>query len=282
VEFDAVQYGGLHADEQHFTGRSMAGDAIIRDGHGDTLMANKALVFIASGALLAAASSASAQRWGHERVPESGACFYDDESYRGEYFCARAGENIGAVPADMNDRISSIRVFGGAEVTVFRDVRFTGGSARFNGDVRNLRNEGWNDRISSIRVNTVFGGGRPGGGRPGYSGNVDQIVRRAYEDILNRQPDQDGLRSYRSRMIDDGWSEAQVREDLRRSPEYREKNAMSQAKAEEIVRRAYLNVLKREPDAGSRGYVDRVLRGASQQDVERELRQSGEYRNKGR
>jgi hypothetical protein len=40
-------------------------------------------------------------------------------------------------------------------------------------------------------------------------------------------------------------------------------------------------VLKREPDPGSRGFVERVLRDRwSQQDVERELRQSAEYRNK--
>jgi hypothetical protein len=251
---------------------------------GGMAMANsKALAFIASGALLAASSSASAQHWGHDRPPDSGACFYEDESYRGEYFCARPGQNINAVPSDMNDKISSIRVFGGVEVTVFRDVRFSGGSARFNGNVRNLRDEGWNDRISSISVRSVFdGGGRPPGGPPPSYGNVDRIVRRAYQDILNREPDSEGLRTYRGRMIDDGWNEAQVREDLKRSPEYREKNAMSLAKAQDIVRRAYLNVLKREPDSGSSGYVDRVLRGASQQDIERELRQSAEYRNKGR
>jgi len=42
-------------------------------------------------------------------------------------------------------------------------------------------------------------------------------------------------------------------------------------------------VLGREPDSGSRGYVDRVLRERwSQQDVERELRKSDEYRAKNR
>ena len=49
------------------------------------------------------------------------------------------------------------------------------------------------------------------------------------------------------------------------------------------MRRAYLSVLKREPDAGSQGYVDRVLRDQwSQADVERELRKSDEYRNRNR
>jgi hypothetical protein len=83
-------------------------------------------------------------------------------------------------------------------------------------------------------------------------------------------------------MIEDGWSEQQVREALRTSPENRQQRGTDrQATAEEIVRRAYLSVLNREPDPGSRGYVDRVLRDNwSQQDVERELRKSPEYRGR--
>jgi hypothetical protein len=58
---------------------------------------------------------------------------------------------------------------------------------------------------------------------------------------------------------------------------------MTRARAEEIVRRAYLSVLGREPDAGSRGYVESVLRGKlTEQDVVRELRQSDEFRNRNR
>ena len=113
--------------------------------------------------------------------------------------------------------------------------------------------------------------------------DADRIVRRAYQDVLDRQPDDAGLRLYRSRILDDGWTENQVRDALRSSPEYRTKNAMTRPKAQEIVRRAYLSVLDREPDAGSRGYVERVLRDEwTQQDVERELRKSPEYRNRRR
>jgi len=129
----------------------------------------------------------------------------------------------------------------------------------------------------------------PGGEGHGYGGSrhsstdVDRIVRRAYEDILDREPDATGLRLYHSRMIDDGWSERDVREALRKSPEYRQKSTMTREKAEEIVRRAYLSVLGREPDPGSRSYVDKVLRDHwSEQDVARELRKSPEYRNKNR
>ena len=48
-----------------------------------------------------------------------------------------------------------------------------------------------------------------------------------------------------------------------------------------MVRQAYLSVLGREPDAGARPWVDQVMRNSlTQQDVERELRRSPEYRNR--
>jgi hypothetical protein len=113
------------------------------------------------------------------------------------------------------------------------------------------------------------------------SRDVERVVRRAYQDILDREPDAPGLRLYRSRMIDDDWSEDDVREALRKSPEYRDRNRMTRQKAEDIVARAYRAVLRREPDSGSRGYVDRVMRDKwSQSDVERELRKSPEYRGR--
>jgi hypothetical protein len=56
---------------------------------------------------------------------------------------------------------------------------------------------------------------------------------------------------------------------------------MTRPKAQEIVRRAYLNILKREPDAGAEGYIVNVWqKNWSQADVERELRNSPEYRQK--
>jgi len=224
---------------------------------------------------------AVAQSWGHGVIPRDGVCFYKDPNFRGDYFCVASNENLSTVGNDMNDEISSLRIFGNAEVTVFKDVRFDGRSSRFDHDIVNLKDVGWDDMISSIRVRFRSGfGGRPGGGP---AGDPDRIVRRAYQDILEREPDATGMRIYRSHILDDGWTEAQVREALRNSPEYREKNAMTPAKAQEVVRRAYLAVLKREPDPASRPYVDKVLRDHwTQQDVERELRKSPEYRQKDR
>lgn len=243
------------------------------------------MALFASGLLLAASSTAMAQRWGRESTPRDGVCFYEDADFEGRYFCVRAGEDVRFLPDGMNDRISSIRVFGRAEVVVYKDGRFEGRTSRFDGDVRNLRRMGWNDVISSVRVRSLSEHDHRGRdddrGYRGRGEDADRIVRRAYQDILDRDPDSAGLRLYRSRIIDDGWSEAQVREALRTSPEFRERNTMTRPRAEEIVRRAYRSVLNRDPDPGSRTYVDRVLRDKwTQQDVERELRNSPEYRRK--
>lgn len=111
--------------------------------------------------------------------------------------------------------------------------------------------------------------------------SAEKIVRRAYEDVLGREPDARGLASYRSKVLDQGWEEHDVREALKRSPENRQKSQMTREQAQEVVRRAYEEVLGREPDSGSQGYVDRVLGERwSQSDVERELRKSDEYRNR--
>jgi hypothetical protein len=111
--------------------------------------------------------------------------------------------------------------------------------------------------------------------------SADKIGRRAYQDVLKRDPDPAGVFTYRNRVLHDGWDEHDVREALKRSPEYRQQNEMTRDKAEQIVRRAYLSVLGREPDSGSRDYVNRVLRDHwNEQEVARELRHSDEYRSK--
>jgi hypothetical protein len=203
----------------------------------------------------------------------------------------------------MNDRVSSIRTFGRSEVVVYRDEAFGGGSVRFDGDVPDLRQANWNDRISSVEVRGSSYGYRGGySDRYGYRGSysdrsargANQIVRRAYRDVLGRDPDERGMQYYRGRIVDDGWTEARVRQDLRHSNEYKTQTSdvsdrygetsrygMTRARAQNIVRGAYRSVLDREPDPASEGYVEHVLRdGWSQIDVERDLRRSDEYRNR--
>src|SRR5689334_8783122 len=101
-------------------------------------------VFVVSALVLAASvvaeGRASAQpRWGRPGTPRAGACFFRDANFRGDYFCAEAGDEISSLPGRMNDEISSIRTFGGAEVTIYQNDRFGGRSTRVASDVSNLR-----------------------------------------------------------------------------------------------------------------------------------------------
>lgn len=103
-------------------------------------------------------------RWGRPSTPSSGVCFYEHSNFEGQYFCVREGERVEMVPEGTNDRISSMQLFGGAEITVFRDRDFRGFSQHFGSSARDLRQTGWNDTISSFRVE-ARGFGRPGRGQ---------------------------------------------------------------------------------------------------------------------
>jgi len=86
-----------------------------------------------------------------------GACFYRERNFGGKFFCLRRGE-VRESLGSMGDSISSIRVFGGAHVTIYNDRNFSGGSGKTGGDVPDLRawrfrgSNTWNDRISSVRI----------------------------------------------------------------------------------------------------------------------------------
>lgn len=116
------------------------------------MTSRKTFVCVTAMVCLLQAGIASAQRWGRERMPESGACFFKDIDFAGDYFCLRAGEVLRSMPRGMNDKISSIRVLGDADVTVYVDRDMNGRSSRFTSNARDLRREGWNDLISSIAV----------------------------------------------------------------------------------------------------------------------------------
>jgi hypothetical protein len=230
------------------------------------------VVWAALAAVLAVSSTASAQySWGHPRTPKDGACFYKDADYSGEYFCLAPGEGIPSLASDMNDAISAIRLYGRATAAVFRDRNYTGRSTEIRQNVSNLKSIDWNDTISSLRVDM---------GRPSAY-EAERMVHSAYRDLLGRDPDSTGLRLYTAHIVNDGWSDTQMRDSIRQSPEYIERVTMTPDKARAVVRNAYLSVLHREPDPGSAGYVDKVLRQHwTQADVEKELKKSPEYRNK--
>jgi hypothetical protein len=204
-------------------------------------------------ATLAAAPSAFAQFWGRETAPRAGACFYEDVNFRGRYFCTAAGRDIANLPGNINDEISSVRLLGNAQVTLFRDPRFQGQSRVIDRDIADLRRMGFNDRISSYTVDqsrfvdrrdrrddlwgrdrddrrTEDRGGAiqrwPGNGQVNNSRwSYDQaqtIVRNAYRSVLRREPDPQGLRTWTDQVISNNWTQRDLEARLRNSDEYRE------------------------------------------------------------
>ena len=119
----------------------------------------------------------------------------------------------------------------------------------------------------------------------GRTASADRIIRRAYQDVLHREPDPEGLQTYRREIIDNGWEYHDLRQALARSQERRQiRTVVREADATQMVRRAYLSVLNREPDdVGLRDYSAKILgEGWTEAQVFRALRDSEEYRAKNR
>lgn len=82
---------------------------------------------------------------------EAKACFYADVGYAGGSFCVPAGNSIPNVGPQWNDRISSVRVFGGASAQVCADEYFGGDCTTWNQDIPNVGWQ-WNDTVTAIAV----------------------------------------------------------------------------------------------------------------------------------
>lgn len=52
---------------------------------------------------------------------------------------------------------------------------------------------------------------------------ADKIIYRAFRELFGREPDERAMQVYRRNILDRNWSENDVRDDLRKSPEYRAK-----------------------------------------------------------
>lgn len=88
--------------------------------------------------------------WDRDYEPRNGACFYTDSKYGGERFCLDRNENVSFVGGHYNDRISSIRVFGRARVTIYKHKNYGGSRRTYTDDARHLGD--FNDEISAIEV----------------------------------------------------------------------------------------------------------------------------------
>jgi hypothetical protein len=204
---------------------------------------------------------------------------YSDANYRGSRLVLAPGDRVSNLAdvgfddgAEANDRVSSIRVVGGAALIVHADAGFRGGSLHIDESVPNLAfrdgagGRSWNDTISSIVVTTRRA-----------VGDAEAIVTKAYRELLGRDPDPAGLENHVRAMRDEGLSEDDLRNAIRRSREYRERDA------ERIIRRAYRDILKREPDEGGFADYKRLVldHGWSESRVREAMRASDEFRQRG-
>jgi hypothetical protein len=103
---------------------------------------------------------------------------------------------------------------------------------------------------------------------------ADQIVNRAFRDVLDRPADPEGLATYRNRLMYEGWSERQMIESLQRSGEARA------IKADVAITKIYREVLGRDPDPnGLAHYRSKWRDGWTQGQIRADLRKSHEGRD---
>ena len=105
----------------------------------------------------------------------------------------------------------------------------------------------------------------------------DAKTKRAYLNVLGREADKSGIESYRKKLVDRGWTQRDVENDLRRSPEFRNRNF------EETVRRVYREVLRRDPDRAALDRYVPLLRdqGWTEDKLRAQLRSEGSGGNPG-
>lgn len=166
---------------------------------------------------------------------------YENAQFRGE--AMRVTESVrdltgrfvkGGVGVTWNDRISSAKVeasrgTGGgghnpkprpphgdpdkAIKSAFQDLL---GREPNAGELREFRgrfvDSGWDERMMRdyLRTDEVY-----------RSDVANYIIRRAFLDLFGREPDMKALNSYREKLLKRNWTESDVRDDLRKSPEYK-------------------------------------------------------------
>lgn len=105
--------------------------------------------------------------------------------------------------------------------------------------------------------------------------NPDQAIIRMYREVLGRDPDANGLAHYRAKWRD-GWTQGQIRDDLRRSAEGRDGNIRA------VITRAYRELLGRDPDPAGYATYERAMRerGYTERDIRAAIMSGDEYRQK--
>ncbi len=101
--------------------------------------------------------------------------------------------------------------------------------------------------------------------------NYDVAINQIYREVLGRNVDPDGLRTYREKL-EDGYSFYDIREDVADSRE-----------ARDVVNRLYEELLGRDANRNTvREYTRRLAEGWTLRDVRADILESNEYRGRDR
>jgi len=113
--------------------------------------------------------------------------------------------------------------------------------------------------------------------REARSTNPDEAITRLYREVLRRDPDPAGLAHYRQ-LWRQGWTQGQIRDDLRRSDESRSTAIRAS------ITRVYAELLGRAPDPNGYATYERLMRekGWSERQVREAIMQGEEYRRRRR
>ena len=100
-----------------------------------------------------------------------GITVFEDRNFRGD--AATYENNVSNLPSRFNNRISSFRVGNGERWQVCDQANYRGQCVTVSGEESDLRQNNWDNRISSMRRLGGGGGGWPGGGG-GWNGNPNR------------------------------------------------------------------------------------------------------------
>lgn len=216
--------------------------------------------------------------------PAGRALFFTEPGYKGESFVVEAGAAAANLESlrdkrgrSFNDRVVSVRFDGPVRVAIFENAQFRGAFTWLNRDTPDLAalslgersKSTWNHSISSLQVDVVRRGTEVF--TAWERRDAERAVRAAYRDYLGREPDPSGLKFYTGRLLEAGWSEEQLRDIFRRSPEFKERDLGV------IILRVYQEELGREPDpSGVAAYTRALDRGMTEPEFRAELRRSRE------
>lgn len=131
-----------------------------------------------------------------------------------------------------------------------------------------LMREGWTERqvIEDLKRS-----------REARAISPDEAITQMYREVLGREPDANGLNHYR-KLWRQGWTQGQIRDDLRRSAESRDVSIRN------AITRAYRELLGREPDPAGYANYEKLMRekGMTERLLRQTLMAGEEYRQRQR